>query len=153
MRVWEHRSFTTLHFLVAGTGFGYIYLKYFTASDSSFAIIQHPWQSPLMAIHIVTSGIFAVFYGILLRSHIIPQLRRFRPENRLTGLISFSTFIVMALSGYLLQVSSTSLAIEIWTWIHISTGSLFAITYTLHFVLGNRIRKQRTRIHSRVSHV
>ncbi len=148
MRPWERRLFFMLHLIVAVTGFGYLYLKYFTLSDASFAVIQHPWQSPTIAVHIVAAAVFMVFFGIMLRSHIIPKLRRLRPENRLTGLISLATFIIMALSGYFLQVASTLWMIQIWSWTHIITGSLFSVTYTLHIVLSRRMIKMRQQLPS-----
>jgi len=145
MRPWERRSFTAFHIVVAGTGFGYLFLKYMGNNDSPFDLIQHPWQTPLMAIHIMAAAGFAVLFGILLRSHILPRLRRSRPENRVTGLIAFSSFITMALSGYLLQVSSSPSAVQIWMWTHIITGCLFVVIYTLHLVFGKRIIKAQHR--------
>ena len=155
MRPWERRSFNAFHIVVAGTGFGYLFLKYFGNSDSPFDIIQHPWQTPLMAIHIVAAAGFAVLFGILLHSHILPRLRRSRPENRLTGLIAFSSFITMALSGYLLQVSSSLLAVQIWMWTHIIAGFLFVVIYSLHLVFSKRIieARQRTRAIHQSGHV
>lgn len=146
MKPLERRAFTSLHLLVTGTGLVYLYLKYFLKSDAPFAIVQHPWQPTIMAIHIVVASAFIAFFGMLLRSHILPKLRHRRPENRRTGWIAFVSFLVMALSGYMLQVSSSTLMIKIWMWTHIVAGILFAIIYALHFALSRRIVQRRQRV-------
>lgn len=150
MKALERRGFTALHTVVAVTGFCYLYMEYFLTIDDPFAIVNHPWQPLVMAAHIVAAPVFVVFFGMILRSHTLPKIRRRERIHRRTGWTSLVSFSVMALSGYLLQVAVSPVLIATWSWTHIITGILFVAAYGVHFVLGWRIgRAQRRRIRER----
>ena len=150
MKALERRGFTALHTVVAVTGFCYLYMEYFLTIDDPFAIVNHPWQPLVMAAHIVAAPVLVVFFGMILRSHTLPKIRRREQIHRRTGWTSLVSFSVMTLSGYLLQVAVSPVLIATWSWTHIITGILFVAAYGVHFVLGWRIgRAQRRRIRER----
>ena len=81
-----------------------------------------------------------------LRSHTLPEFRRGQPTNRLTGGMSIVSFAVIALSGYLIQVSTTPILMTIWFWAHVVSGCTFVVEYGFHFAIGwpigRRLRQQ-----------
>ena len=149
MKALERRGFSALHIVVALTGFCYLYMEYFVTTDDPFAIVNHPWQPGLIAAHIVAAPVFAVFFGMILRSHTLPKLRRGEPVNRRTGWISLLSFSVMTVSGYLLQVAVSPVMIETWRWTHIIAGTLFVSAYGFHFGVGWRIGRAERRRRAR----
>ena len=56
------------------------------------------------------------------------------------------SFAVMALSGYLIQVSTTPILMTIWFWAHVVSGCTFVVEYGFHFAIGwpigRRLRQQ-----------
>jgi hypothetical protein len=139
MRRWERWSFNTAAFVVAVTGFAYFWMKYAVRTDDPFAVVNHPWQNPMLALHLLASPPLILLFGIILNSHIMKKLRVPRMANRRSGLLSLATFIAMVCSGYLLQVTMS----ERWTTalvaIHMTSGTLFAGAYGIHLFVSMRL--------------
>lgn len=142
MTRWERWAFNTLHWVVAVTGFAYLYMQYVLATDDPFAIINHPWQPATLSIHIVAAPVFIALFGMLFRSHSLRKLRSPSPENRRSGWTSLIGFTVMALSGYAIQVAAAPALITFFVWLHIASGGLFAVFYGVHLFVGWRVNRQ-----------
>ena len=142
MTWWERWAFNALHVAVAATGFVYLYMKYAMATDDPFAIINHAWQPAMLSIHVVAAPVFIAFFGMLFRSHSLRKLRSPNPENRRSGWTSLIGFSVMALSGYLIQIASAPALITFFIWLHVAAGTLFAIGYSVHLVIGWRVARR-----------
>ena len=139
MRPWERRSFNGLNIVVAITGFAYLYMKYALRSDDPFAVVNHPWQSSMLSLHVFLAPFVILLFGIVLRSHIIKKLiSNSRPDRR-TGWISLVSFSTMALSGYLLQVATSVAWLKAFMVLHIGTSVVFIIGYGAHLVIGWRL--------------
>jgi len=132
------------HVVVAVTGFAYFYMKYMMTTDDAFAIINHPWQSTTLSLHLVAAPFFVAFFGMLFRSHSIRKILSSNPANRRTGWTSLVSFSVMAVSGYLIQVMTTPTLITGFVWLHIVTSALFVFGYGIHLVIGYRISRLPT---------
>lgn len=143
MKRWERWSFNTLTLLVAVTGFLYLWMKYFLEVDDPFALVNHPWQTTMLALHVLASPIFLLIFGIVFNSHIMKKLRASNLPNRKTGLISLGTFAVMVLSGYLLQTSSDERWLQALVVVHVASGALFSLTYGTHLVISARLARTR----------
>ena len=139
MKRWERWSFNALHVVVAATGTAYLYMKYLLASDDPFAVINHPWQSTMLALHVLAAPAFIVFFGMLFRSHTLRKITSPIQANRRSGWTSLISFSAMALSGYLLQVASNPTWLTALVWLHIATSTLFVVGYTGHLVIGWRV--------------
>ncbi len=114
-------------------------MKYFLASDDPFAVVNHPWQSSMLSLHVVAAPFVILLFGIVLRSHIIKKLvSNSRPDRR-TGWISLVSFSMMALSGYLLQVATSSAWLNALVVFHIATSIVFVVGYGAHLVIGWRL--------------
>ena len=139
MKPWERRSFNGLNIVVAITGLAYLYMKYALVSDDPFAVVNHPWQSSMLSLHVVFAPVVILLFGIVLRSHIIKKLiSNSRPDRR-TGWISLISFSTMALSGYLLQVATSAAWLNALVVFHIGTSLVFIIGYGAHLVIGWRL--------------
>ncbi len=145
MMWWERWAFNALHAVVSITGFVYLYMEYVLATDDPFAIINHPWQPAMLSIHIVAAPAFIAVFGILFRAHSLRKLRSDNPVNRRSGWTSIIGFSVMAMSGYCIQVATTPTLIAFFTWLHIAAGTLFALSYGVHLLIGWRFKGRTAR--------
>ncbi len=139
MTWWEKWAFNLLHGLVAVTGIAYFYMKYLVASTDPFAVVNHPWQSSMLAWHLVAAPFFVVFFGMLFRTHTLRKLLSASPRNRWSGWTSLVGFSVMALTGYLIQVASSPAWITAWIGTHVAASAIFVVGYTTHMVIGWRL--------------
>ena len=139
MRPWEYRSFNVASVIVAVTGFVYLYMKFFMQTDDPFAIVNHPWQSSMLSMHVIAAPFLVLLFGVLFRSHTIEKIMSGVRTNRRTGWTSLLSFSSMALSGYFLQVVTSPTWIDALILIHIATSVVFVVGYMIHLVLGSRI--------------
>lgn len=143
MKRWERWSFNTLALATAVTGFAYLWMKYFEQTTDPFAVVNHPWQSTALALHVVVSPALILVFGIILNSHVMKKLRATHLPNRRSGYVSLVTFVVMLLSGYLLQVSSSEHWLQALVILHIASGALFSVVYAAHLVISAALARRR----------
>ena len=139
MTWWEKWAFNLLHGLVAATGIAYFWMKYMMSPTDPFAVVNHPWQPSMLAWHLAAAPFFVAFFGMLFRTHTLRKLASASRRNRRTGWTSLVGFSVMALTGYLIQVTATPAWITAWIWIHIAASAVFVVGYTTHMVVGWRL--------------
>lgn len=143
MKPWERRAFNLFALAVAATGFAYFWMKYFVQSDDPFAVVNHPWQSTMLTLHLLASPPFILIFGIIMNSHIMKKLRAPRMPNRRSGLLSFGTFAAMVASGYLLQVTMDEWWLQALVAVHVTSGALFVGAYAVHLVISTRLLAKR----------
>ena len=143
MKPWERWSFGLLTLVVSITGVAYCWMKYFMVTDDPFAVVNHPWQPGMLAIHIVASPWLLLVFGILMNSHIMRKLRVSGMPNRKTGYLSLGTFFTMAASGYLLQVVTGDRVLPVLVAVHVASGVIFSGAYFSHLVIGLRLSRSQ----------
>ena len=141
MKPWERWTFGLLALLVSVSGVAYFWMKYLLVSDDPFAVVNHPWQSTMLAAHVVASPWLLLIFGVILNSHILRKLRATGLPNRKTGLLSLATFFAMVASGYLLQVVTSEWLLPAVVAIHVATGTLFSVVYVSHLVISVRLAR------------
>ncbi len=141
MTWWEKWAFNLLHGLVAVTGIAYFWMKYLVTPTDPFAVVNHPWQPSMLAWHLVAAPFFVVFFGMLFRTHTLRKLLSASPRNRRSGWTSLVGFSVMALTGYLIQVTASLAWITAWIWIHVAASAVFVVGYTTHMVIGWKLSR------------
>ena len=144
MQWWERWAFNGFHALVAVTGFVYLYMKYAMVTLDPFAVVNHPWQSMTLSLHLLAAPVFVVFFGMLFRSHTLRKLASPQAGNRRSGWMSLVSFSAMALSGYLLQVMSNPSWLTAVVWAHVSTSIIFVTGYRVHLIIGWRMNRVST---------
>ena len=145
MKRWERWSFNTLSLAVAATGFAYLWMKYGLRTDDPFAVVNHPWQTAMLNLHLVASPALILIFGIVFNSHVMKKLRATRLPNRRSGYVSLVTFAAMVISGYLLQVTSNEAWLRGLVILHVSAGAVFSVAYGAHLLISARlIRTQQT---------
>lgn len=143
MKRWERWTFNALSFAVAATGFAYLWMKYALRNDDPFAVVNHPWQTSMLDLHVVASPALILMFGIIFNSHVMKKLSATRLPNRRSGYVSLGTFAAMVVSGYLLQVSSNEGWLEALVVLHVASGTIFSLVYATHLVISARLARRR----------
>jgi len=143
MKRWERWTFNALSLAVAATGFVYLWMRYALQNDDPFAVVNHPWQTVMLDLHVVASPAFILMFGIVFNSHVMKKLRAPRLPNRRSGFVSLGTFAAMVVSGYLLQVSSNEAWLQALVVLHVASGAIFSVAYAIHLVLSVRLARTR----------
>lgn len=122
------------------TGAVYAYMHYLMKPIDPFSVINHPLEPYMLNIHIIAAPMLVVAIGIILHSHILFKIGNGSRTARKTGLILIPLFLVMAASGYLLQITSSSIN-RIFFWSHLGSGSLWALVYGAHHLASLSVRR------------
>jgi len=146
MKRWERWSFGLLSLIVAASGFAYFWMKYLLDDGDPFALVNHPWQSTMLHVHVLASPPLILLFGILLNSHIMKKLRVPVEANRRSGLASLITFGAMVVSGYLLQVATNEPLLRTLVAVHVASGIVFSAAYAAHLAISVRLARSWARI-------
>jgi hypothetical protein len=141
VKPWERWTFGLLSLVVAVTGFAYLWMKYLVVNDDPFAVVNHPWQSTMLSLHVLASPPLILVFGIILNSHIMRKLRAPKPANRRSGVASLITFGTMIASGYLLQVATGESALRVLLIAHVASGVVFSVAYVAHLIISVRLAR------------
>ena len=143
MKRWERWTFNALSLAVVATGFAYLWMRYVVQTDDPFAVVNHPWQTSMLSLHVVASPAFILMFGIIFNSHVMKKLGAPRLPNRRSGLVSLGTFAPMVVSGYLLQVAASEAWLQALVVVHVASGAVFAIVYAAHLVVSAKLARIR----------
>ncbi len=143
MKRWERWTFNGLTAAVAVTGFLYFWMKYFIESSDPFAVINHPWQTAMLNLHVIASPFFVLIFGIIFNSHVMKKLKATRLPNRRSGYISLTMFAVMVFSGYLLQVAATEQWLQALVAVHVTSSTVFSVVYAAHLIISAKLARVR----------
>ena len=144
MKRWERWSFNILASATSITGFAYLWMKYFVENSDPFAVVNHPWQSLMLALHVVASPAFILLFGIIFNSHVMKKLRATRLPNRRSGYASLGTFVLMLASGYMLQVATSERWLQALVIVHIASGAVFTVVYVSHLIISVSLARRRS---------
>jgi hypothetical protein len=118
--------------LVAASGLLWGWLRYCTAPDDPFAVVNHPLEPDLQALHVLAAPLLLFAVGLIWRSHVHEQLVNGQAARRRTGLWLAVLFLPMVASGYLLQVGVEPGWRVAWAWVHGIAASAWTLLYGLH---------------------
>ena len=135
----ERWFFNAMHAVITLSGVAYFSMKYLMTTDDPFALINHPWEPAMLSIHVFVAPLGVFLFGMVFRSHTLRKLLQASPVNRRSGLTSAGAFLVMTLSGYLIQVATSPAVIAFAIWTHVATSVLFVAAYGAHLVIGYRV--------------
>ena len=137
MSRWEAWTFHMLALVVSASGAAYFWMKYLIKNDDPFSVVNHPWQQAMLKAHILAAPLLMLSLGMMVNSHILKKLKnRNSRSNRISGIVCLVSFALMAASGYLLQVVTSSTLAPAVVVIHLASGGLFAGAYIAHQVVS-----------------
>lgn len=143
MNAWQRWASHLTSAVVVASGLALFWMKYVLETDDPFAVVNHPWQPAALALHVVASPVLLVVFGALLEGHVLRKLRNGpQPSSRRSGIGAWWTFVGMALSGYLLQVTTAESLRTVLLVLHLVSGAVFAGAYTAHVVSSVRRSRQ-----------
>ncbi|MBI4444293.1 MAG: hypothetical protein HY645_00170 [Acidobacteria bacterium] len=154
MSRWESWILHLSMMLVTVSGVAYFWAKYLVKASDPFSVINHPLQPFFLKLHLISAPFLLFIVGILFSSHIAKKLSGGTPSNKRSGIVSLVTFPLMVFSGYLLQIFSDPLFLQISVLTHIASSALFIVAYSIHLaisiVLWRRIEKEELAARSRM---
>lgn len=139
MTTWEKWSLHALTAIVGVTGIVYWLMQHFVTTDDPFALVNHPWQPAMLALHVLAAPLLILVFGIVYQSHIRPKVPKKTVPNRRSGLLALVTFGIMLISGYGIQVTTAPLLREGLVQAHVVSGALFLVSYLVHQVISIRL--------------
>ena len=138
MNTFERRTVWVTSWLVALTGFVYLYMKYALTPAQPWDVTNHPLQGLALKVHIVSAPLLVFAVGMIATRHIWRHFRTNVQKARRTGLATALVLGPMIVSGYLIQ----SIAHESWLRVvaltHIATSVVFALGLIAHWWYGRR---------------
>jgi uncharacterized membrane protein len=114
----EKKYFLLSNLLITSVGIVYFIYKYFMVLETEYGVRPHSSTSFWLHFHIVTVPVLVLGVGYLLPIHILPKLKRGNSTRKVSGVFLISTFLVMVVSGYLLQLGLSSEFNRVTGWLH-----------------------------------
>ena len=124
----ESNTFIYLNLIVFIEGAVYFYFKYFQLVPTEYGERPHGYTSFLQHTHILFVPSLLVLFGYFLKIHILDKLNSGIKTKRVSGISMLIIFILMSISGYMLQFGYE---LDISNYI----GSLHIITSALWLVI------------------
>ncbi len=128
--------------LLAVSGILLAVMLYFMTSDDPFAVVNHPWQSDMLHLHVLSAPPVVFLLGIYAWNHAFPYLSTRVREGRGSGWTLVVLAAPMILSGYLIQVSVSDGWRKAWIVLHLATSILWIVGMTVHGLAHWRARRR-----------
>jgi hypothetical protein len=138
--VWLHLSVA----LTTITGAVFAVMKYFMTTDDEFSVVNHPMQPYLLAAHVVIAPAVLFLLGWTFSNHMMPKYRYGDGSNKKTGVTQMALIVPMALSAYLLQVSTNETMRQAMAIAHWITSGAFVLSYVVHLLLKPKTADDRS---------
>jgi hypothetical protein len=127
---------TYLQLTVAGvtlTGIVFAWMKYAMKPHDEFAVINHPLQPHMLSAHVLIAPLAVFAFGWTFANHIWPAFVN-RAPNRASGIAAMLLIAPMAISGYLMQVTTGDALRHAWAVTHWITSGVFVVAYVVHLI-------------------
>jgi hypothetical protein len=119
---------------VGVSGVAYGVMKYFLAGSDPDSRVGHPWQQPMLKLHILAAPFLVFALGVIFSGHALVRLRSGVDSGRASGWGLLGVSAPMILTGALIQVL-TGDAARRWTgWIHAAFGLAYVLVYAAHML-------------------
>ena len=126
------------------SGVVYFVMKRFMTPADPWAVINHPLEPWMLKLHILSAPLMLFAVGLITTQHIWRSLKSSLPTGRKTGVTTALLFGPMVLTGYLIQVVTTPLWLDVLGWTHLALGLVCAVGIFAHrTVVGGRKRRRK----------
>jgi hypothetical protein len=133
MTKFERRLFFAINIAISIVGIIYFIYKFYFKVETDFGLRPHPATSFWLHFHIISVPLLIFSVGSLYKSHIYPKLKVGNAKRKISGISIFALFILMSVSGYLLEMAFESNSVI--GIVHITVSFLWIIGYLWHFRL------------------
>ncbi|MFI5119720.1 MAG: hypothetical protein ACHQM4_04870 [Thermoanaerobaculia bacterium] len=116
------------------SGAAYGVMKFFLPASDPDSRAGHPWQQPMLKVHILAAPFLVFALGLVFSGHALARLRGGTDPGRTSGAGLLGFAAPMILTGGLIQVL-TGDAARHWTgWIHAALGAFYVLAYAAHLL-------------------
>jgi hypothetical protein len=116
------------------SGLAYGAMKYFVAGSDPDSRVGHPWQQPMLKLHVLTAPFLIFALGLVFSGHALARLKGGMDAGRASGSGLLGLAAPMILTGVMVQVLTGDAARQ-WTgWIHAGLGVVYLLAYAAHFL-------------------
>ncbi len=148
MTVWEARFQHIVNLLVALTGIGYAYFKYFGHAADPFSAVGSPFVPAFRDAHVLVVPALLFACGLIWRSHVLKNLNAPKKPKRASGIGLLCVLVPMAATGYLIQTAVDETWRKAFVWVHLVTSAVWVSSYLSHSlvpVIKEKAISRRTR--------
>lgn len=124
------------------TGLAYAWMRYMMKSQDPFSVVNHPLEPQMLSLHILAAPVLLVGLGLILHGHVLFKIASGSRTARKSGLVLIPTFVVMVLSGYLLQVITSEFR-KTLVAVHLGSGAIWFLFYLGHQIASFSQRRLR----------
>jgi hypothetical protein len=116
------------------SGIAYGVMKYFLSGSDLDSRVGHPWQPPMLKVHVLTAPFLVFVLGLVFSGHALARLKGGEDPGRASGAGLLALAAPLILTGPLVQVL-TGEAARRWTgWIHAALGVVYVVAYAGHLL-------------------
>jgi hypothetical protein len=120
--------------LVGLSGIAYGVMKYFLAGADPDSRVGHPWQQPMLKVHVLTAPLLIFALGLVFSVHALQRLKSGEDTGRWSGVGLLALASPLVLTGPLIQILTGDAARQ-WTgWIHAVLGVAYVLAYAAHLL-------------------
>ncbi len=120
--------------LVGGTGLVYGWMRYCLEPADELALVHHPLEPRFQHLHVLFAPLLVFACAAIWNEHVWQRVRSGHRPRRATGLVLFTLFFPMVLSGAWVQIAAGELARELATWLHAGSGTAWCAAYLVHLL-------------------
>lgn len=120
--------------LVGLSGVAYGAMKYFMAGSDPDSRVGHPWQQPMLKIHVLTAPLLIFALGLVFSGHALARLRSGEDPGRASGSGLLALAAPLVLTGPLIQVLTGDAARRWSGWAHAGLGAVYVLAYVGHLL-------------------
>lgn len=116
------------------SGIAYGVMKYFLEGADPDSRAGHPWQQPMLKLHVLGAPILVFVLGLVFSGHALVRLKTGEETGRSSGAGLLALAVPLVLTGPLLQIL-TGDAARRWTgWAHAALGVVYVLAYAGHLL-------------------
>jgi hypothetical protein len=109
-------------------------MKYFWAGADPDSRVGHPWQQPMLKVHVLAAPFLIFALGLVFSGHALKRLREGEDLGRASGAGLLGLSAPLILTGPLIQVLTGDAARQ-WTgWAHAALGVVYVLAYAAHLL-------------------
>ncbi len=142
MNGWRWRVVLLATLAAGGSGVVYAVMRFLLRPQDPWSVVNHPWQPAVQHLHVLAAPLLVFAVGLIWERHVVEQWRSGEGRRRSSGALLAVLFVLMAASGYLLQVSVDETWRGLWSAAHVAASTAWLGVFAGHWI-GARIARLR----------